>query len=194
MSFAIRLTKSGIRCEADGNKEPGVRSCRPATSSELLRFWHRDVGGIDLDYTLGDLMELLRAVGGIDQLADMFSCDIDEFLAEAAVPPAARADDLVHLEVYNSAHLIGWVNGPKGRRISGGRFVPPHRVYRGFQGWGPWESDDTPDGMPPRHVDTLPGSIAYFRDTRLLSEQGGSGANGGAHTEDVRQPDDACLR
>jgi hypothetical protein len=150
MGFTVRLTRAGIRHETGEGDAPEVWLDRPTTVSELLRFWHYGLEAIDAEYTLGDLLDLLRGVSGVGRLGGMFFCDVEEFLAEAVLPPPDDHDDLFHLEVYNGADLSGWVDGPRGRRVSGGRSVRPYRIYRGFHGWGPWESEDAAPGDPPR--------------------------------------------
>lgn len=87
----------------------------PEDVFELLSVWHCTVAEIDPDYTLGDLLSLLRGVMGIGMLDGMLGCDVAAFLAEAQAGAAFdEADDggLRHVEVFNRVTLAGYVADP----------------------------------------------------------------------------------
>lgn len=146
MSFSLRLTRRGLRHETSDDGQTHVRVHRPRTIAALLRFWHYELAGIDEDVTLGDLLALLRRVRNIAQLGPLFSCDIEAFLREAEQPATDDTSDVRYLEVYNTAELSGWEEGPPGARYSRGRFVAPYAIHRGFHGWGPWEALEGVEG------------------------------------------------
>jgi hypothetical protein len=159
MSFNVRLTRAGIRHEYHQADEAEVRIHRPATVPELLRFWHHRLDAIDNDYTLGDLLALLRGVADTGCLSQLFSCDVAEFLSEASQPCDSPAADIEFLRVYNTADLSGYEEGPRGSRVSGGRFVPPYAISRGFDGWGAW-SEPYPGAWEKEPTTPRQGAIA----------------------------------
>ncbi|HEX8244467.1 MAG TPA: hypothetical protein VF541_13255 [Longimicrobium sp.] len=110
MGFSVELTKDGLLARRYAEKEILV----PEGVFDLLGVWHWTLHGIDPDYTLGDLLSLLRGVVGIEDLSGMLSCDLPAFLAEAEREPAERdGQDMRFLEVHNEASLTSYQEDPE---------------------------------------------------------------------------------
>jgi hypothetical protein len=145
MSFAVELTKDGLRRRRWENQEWLIEHHRPSSVPELLRFWGWQLTSVDADVTLGDLLALLRCVEGIESLGPMFSCDIGGFLAEAAEPCIEPSTGIDYLEVYNMTDQNHFDEEKE-------EFTPPYSISRGFHGWGPWEkSPCREDGGAPHY-------------------------------------------
>ncbi|HEX8904182.1 MAG TPA: hypothetical protein VF771_05030 [Longimicrobiaceae bacterium] len=109
MACWVHLTKDGLRT---GDAE-GEECLVPRTLSELLRAWHYVLNHIDQDFTLGDLLALLRGVQGVEQLSGMLHCDVASFLAEAEHEPTSAEDqEILFLEVCNEAELTSYDEDP----------------------------------------------------------------------------------
>jgi len=109
MSFPVELAKDGIA----GRHYLETELVVPRDVFDLLRFWHCNLASIDPDYTLGDLLSLLRGVEGIENLSRMFCCDLPAFLAEAEREPETRDDGGVrYLEVFNDVSLAKYEEDP----------------------------------------------------------------------------------
>jgi hypothetical protein len=114
VSFAIRLTRQGFRRDVrDPDDAESDREIIPEDVFELLRYWHFTLDGIDDDYTLGDLITLLRGVDGIERLSGLLACDVAAFLAEADKPPTPDRDDRMRfVQVHNVASLTKYQEDP----------------------------------------------------------------------------------
>jgi len=106
VSFQMRLTKEGILSDPWPGEQTDEIADRPQHSLALLQYWYSTLMGIDADYTLGDLVSLLRNVDGIENLSPMLGCDVAAFLADAD-RPRNRDDEepIQYLQVSNVAEL-----------------------------------------------------------------------------------------
>lgn len=113
MSFEIRLTKEGILSDPWPGEQTGKIAGRPRTSCALLGYWYSTLVGIDEDYTLGDLVSLLRHVDDIENLSSMLECDVAAFLADADRPRNLDDEERIdYLQVGNVASLTKYEEDP----------------------------------------------------------------------------------
>jgi hypothetical protein len=117
----MKLTKKGIETKdwvppafpgAEGHYE--YEYFRPTMAHELFRFWHQNLEGIDDDYTLGDLIDLLH---GLDEvtvliLSSMCHLSLKAFLEEAKKPATEKYTDIEFLEVTNVCELSTYEKDP----------------------------------------------------------------------------------
>jgi hypothetical protein len=98
-SPSIELTKDGALLRVAGGTDPYELD----SFGDLLHIWHWRLEAIDAEFTLGDLVGLLRRIRGIGLLSFMIDAPLDELFASSAgegggeeLPP------LRFLEVYNA--------------------------------------------------------------------------------------------
>src|SRR5829696_6709355 len=88
--YDVTLTRDGLRYERrredalSGEWVTDVVVARPASASELLRFWHWTFSVAE-GVVFGDLMALLAGVADIELLDGLLDCDVRAFLDEAVV-------------------------------------------------------------------------------------------------------------
>ena len=71
----MRLTKKGILTgPLSGERAPNPVA-RPRRSDFLLAYWHCQLAEIAEDYTVGDLVSLLRGVDDIENVSPLLGCD-----------------------------------------------------------------------------------------------------------------------
>lgn len=109
----MRLTKQGILSDRRASGGDDVIADRPQDSYALLGYWHHRLAAIDEDYTLGDLVSLLRTVADVENLSAVLECDVAAFLADADHPQ--DVDDerpMQYLQVYNVTELTDYEEDP----------------------------------------------------------------------------------
>jgi hypothetical protein len=87
----------------------------PTRAPEFFKFWHDQLDRIDDDYTLGDLIGLLRPLDEVTVLilSSMCRLDLKLFLEEAAKPSVVeRSSDIDFLEVSNRCELSTYEKDP----------------------------------------------------------------------------------
>lgn len=87
----------------------------PTRAHEFFKFWHHQLDKIDDDYTLGNLVGLLRPLDEVTILilSSMCGLDLKLFLEEAAKPIAVeRSKDIDFLEVSNRCELSTYQKDP----------------------------------------------------------------------------------
>ena len=109
MFNSIELTKHGLRVEVDGRTGYLV----PETGLDLLQLWHWIVGDIDPEYTLGDLLALLRSLRNAELLPALLGCDVPSFLDEGRLAPTPDDDGPDYLEVFNEPIPAGYEEDPR---------------------------------------------------------------------------------
>lgn len=88
----------------------------PTVADEFFLYWHHQLDGIDDDYTLSDLLGLLRSLDEVSVfiLSAMCGLNLKLFLEEAAKPTAVeRSKDIDFLEVSNHCELSNYERDPE---------------------------------------------------------------------------------
>jgi hypothetical protein len=150
----VTISRAGLVLQLPGRS---AAPRKPRTLASLLGHWQATVERIEDGYTLGDLIELLGGVRGIDTLTRMLGCDVAGLLAEAELGPLPRNCDhgaiLHHLRVENRLEPSNYVPHPEdpphedflelvrsGSEIVLGQrhgfWTGPYKIYRDVVAWG----------------------------------------------------------
>lgn len=99
-SPSVELTKDGALLHAAGGTEPYELDDFGA----LLHLWHWRLEAIDAEFTLGDLVGLLRRIDGFDLLSCLVGAPLEDlFASRAGEGGGEELPPLRFLEVYNAA-------------------------------------------------------------------------------------------